>query len=151
MQALITHQNTAAGGASTTAYAQRPLSAIIYQLNPDGTAAAFATLAANQFTLAAGTYRITARAKATGALADFVGIHLYNITTAAIVANTEDGQQVLVASKNVTLTLDCAFTLAGATVFELRGKGSAANANGFGATAGGLSVTYASITITKTA
>lgn len=147
-QALIIATGT---GASTTSFAVRPLNTIISQLNPDGTAASFASLAANQITLAAGTYRIEARAKASGAVGDNVGIQFYNITDAAAVANTEDAQQVAVASENVNLFFSTMFTLAGAKVFELRGRGSAANAGGFGVAVAAFTTYYATIKITKTA
>lgn len=148
-KALIT---TTTSGASTTGYTTRPLSTIQYQLNPDGTAAAFASLAANQITLVAGTYRIFCRAKASGAAADNVFIRFFNVTDAAAVANTEDGQQVAVLNENVDLFFVTAFTLATTKVFSLQGFGSAASANGFGVTpVGAVTPILASIEILKTA
>lgn len=146
-QALIIATGTSA---STTSFAVRPLNSIVYQTNPDGTAASFASLAANQITLLAGVYRIEGRAKATGAAADNVAIRLFNVTDAAVVANTDDAQQIAILNENVNLLFNCMFTLAGTKVFELQGKGSAANANGFGLSAT-FATNFAVIKITKTA
>lgn len=143
--------NSATTGTSTTSFAQRPLTSIQSQLNPDGTSASFVTLTSNQFTLAAGVYRITGKAKATGTAAENVGIQLYNITAAAAVANTEDAQQVAVLNENVDMYFDCAFVLASSSVFELRGKGSVGSTNGYGIAIAGAAMNLATIEILKTA
>lgn len=80
--ALNTH-----GGSYTPAnsWQQAPLSAILSQLNADGTAAAFVTaLAANIFTLAAGTYRFNIRSMhACDTAAHRIIGRLFNVTTGA--------------------------------------------------------------------
>lgn len=141
---------TSSTGNSTTIYIQRPIDGIAYQLNPDGSAASFVTLTSNRFTLAAGTYRISIKAKATGAAADNVGIHLYNFTDSVVVPNTEDAQQVAIANENVCMFIETGFTIASSKAFDLRGRGSAAATNGFGIQIAGFSGNLAFIDIIKT-
>lgn len=143
--------NTTTTGNSTTSFAQRPITSILYQRNPDGTASSFVTLAANRFTLTAGVYRIAIRAKATGASGHNVGIRLYNVTDAAAVADTEDAQQVPVADRNVNLFIDTGFVLAGSKQFELQGKSSVAYTDGYGKDVTGFTDYYTLIKILKTA
>lgn len=148
-KALITASNS---GNSTTGYTTRPLDTIQYSLTPGGVFDGFVSLAANQFTLVTGTYRISGRLKATGAAADSVASRLYNVTDAAVVSPTEDAQQVAILNENVDLFFVCAFTLAGAKVFRIEGKGSAAAVNGFGITPiNSVALALASIEILKTA
>lgn len=75
------------GGAVSTAWSQRSLTDIVSQINADGTAASFVTLAANQITLAIGVYRITGQfciAKTLENTADekTARVRLYNVSAA---------------------------------------------------------------------
>lgn len=85
-RAVIVHSLAAGtnGGTYTTAntWQQAPLSSIIEQRNPDGTAASFVTLAANQFTLSAGIYRISGYSVMANSTANARAVvRLFNQTT----------------------------------------------------------------------
>lgn len=76
---------TNGGSITATTWTDAPLSAILYQLNPDGTAASFVTaLAANIFTLAVGGYRFRIRSicadDGTGTTAKVLA-RLFNVTS----------------------------------------------------------------------
>lgn len=137
-QAIIAHQvaSGTVGGtmANNTSYQQAPLNVIVSQLNADGTAAAFATLAANQITLQAGTYRIRGWSKGTVvALATRLRSRLYNITTAGaawagLPNEASDEGQGQVAGKNFKMEFGGMITIGGSTVFEIQNKASSATA-----------------------
>lgn len=143
-QAIIVHQLAAGtnGGTYTTlnVWQQAPLSAILSQLNPDGTTAAFVTsLTANQFTLATGIYRIrgySVMSNVTGATK--MAARLFNVTASTPawsgLAN-EDSPSVLSggASYNEQLPIAGTLNLVAPTTFEVQGLQSRVQTNtGFG-------------------
>lgn len=157
--AIILHKENAAtsGGSSTTSFAQRPLTHIVSQLNADGSAASFVTLAANQITIAAGVYIINGWA---------IGSHttvgkkcvaqLYNVTAAAAAwagAANEASPPVAVAvsGDNVPCPITGTLNLASPTIFEIRQKCDTAQAtSGFGlAYNQGVPEVYAALEIYK--
>lgn len=71
------------GGNLTTSSAQMPITSILSQVNADGTAAAFCSLAANQFTLSAGVYYVKGYHNLFNVAAKVAIGQLYNITAAA--------------------------------------------------------------------
>lgn len=134
-QAIIVHQLAttvdAATMANNTNWQQAPLSSIIQQVNPDGTVAAFVTIAANQFTLSTGIYRIRGWSKATSAaLSTRIRARLYNITAGAPAwngaANENSEEGILnVAGRNQKLEFGGWLNISGPTVFEIEHKASA--------------------------
>ena len=101
-------------------------------LNTEDTdAGGHCTLSANQFTLAAGTYRISAVAPALAV--DRHKAVLYNVTDAA---NEIIGSSVTTSSSDVVSgnsDMSGEFTIAASKVFEIRHQGAATQAtNGFG-------------------
>lgn len=140
-EALIVHQLAAnvGGGTSTTSYAQVPLSGIVHQVNADGSAASFATLAANQVTLAAGKYRIYGWAKGSdNAAGTSCRTMIYNVSAGAPLWNGQANQEsdegkVPVANRNLRMEFGGFISLATPTIIELRQKASVALAtNGLG-------------------
>lgn len=130
--ALIVHTATSgtSGGtmANNTNFQQAPLTSIVSQLNADGTAASFASLTANQVTLAAGQYRIEGWSKGTvAALTTKLRARLFNITDSvaawagAVNENSDDGIP-LVAAKNLKMEFYGNLSLAGPKVFEIQNK-----------------------------
>lgn len=166
-RAVIVHQLAAGtnGGTYTTAntWQQAPLSAILEQLNPDGTAAAFVTFAANQFTLAAGVYRIRGYSIMSDAsAATKLAARLYNITAAAPAWNgaaNENSESVLSGGVNYNekLWIGGSLNLAVPTILEIQGLSSGVQTNtGFGifASAAGFTLAkelYRWIEVLKTA
>lgn len=167
-RAIIVHSATAGtnGGTYTTlnVWQQAPLTSILSQLNPDGTAAAFVTsLTSNQFILSAGVYRIRGYSiMSCVTAATKMAARLYNATAAAAAfsgAANEDTFAVLSggASYNERLEFGGDVTLAAPTTFEVQGLMSRAQTNtGFGifASAAGFSSAkelYRWVEILKTA
>lgn len=141
-RAIIVHKVAAGsnGGTYTTTntWQQAPLSAILSQLNPDGSAASFVSLASNQFTLAAGVYRFNGwsimSSTTTGRR---VTARLYNVTAAAAAWNgaaNEDGDAKLTsAGDNTRVVIGGDLTLAAPTIFEMQSLMNIAQTNtGFG-------------------
>jgi hypothetical protein len=127
------------GGASTIALAQRPLSQILSQLNPNGSPATFVIdLTANVFRLAAGTYRIKGWAAASGSTANKHYVSLYNVTAAAyawVGLNNQNSVVVpsAIADENIIIPFGGDLVLAADSQFELRGASSVAQTlTGFG-------------------
>lgn len=130
--AIIVHQVAAnvSGGtmAAGTAFQTAPLSAIISQINADGTAAAFASLAANQITLQAGEYRIRGWSKGTTqALSTKLRARLQNITVGspawngAANENSDEGFTDVVAH-NLKMEIGGTLSLVVPTVFEIQNR-----------------------------
>lgn len=116
-------------------------------LDPDG----IVTIAANQFTLAAGTYRIVARAPAYK-----VAKHQVKIANISDVTDTAIGTTAQTAAADAIMTdswVRTRFTLAGAKTFELQHRCSATEAtDGFGLNCGfGVVEVYAEVWIEKEA
>ncbi len=142
-RAVLVHSTASgvSGGTYTTAnvWQQAPISAILTQLNADGTAAAFCALAANQFTLQAGVYRLRGwsmmfcNVSATNSKA-----RIYNVTAAAAAwpAAANENSFTLQGGLNTcqrNLQFAGDITLAGPTVFEIQGfMTNAQTASGFG-------------------
>lgn len=129
------------GGTYTTAnvWQDAPLGSILSQLNPDGSAASFASLAAGVFTLAAGTYRFNGWSVMSDATANVRCVsRLFNVTTGLPAWSgllNENGPTLSVAEANAN-TL-CPFggdlTIAVPTDFKIQNKMSDAQTNtGFG-------------------
>ena len=164
-KAIIVHAVAAntAGGTYTTAstWQQAPLSAIQSQLNADGTAAAFVTaLAANRFTLSAGTYRFKGRSAHSDATAGiFCVARLYNVTTALPAWSGLDNETgpwdvIATATRNQYLEFEGDLTIAAPTQFEIQHYASGLEAtNGFGkpVNLGSMKEIYRTLTIIKTA
>lgn len=167
-QAIIVHQVAAGtnGGTYTVAntWQQAPLSAILSQLNPDGTPAAFVTaFAANQFTLDTGVYRIRGYSVMSNSGASTkMAARLFNVTAGTPAwsgAANEDSHALLSGGANYNERLQFAGTLnlAIPTQFQVEGLQSAAKTNsGFGifANAAGFTLAkelYRYIEILKTA
>ena len=107
-----------------------------------------ASLAVNQITLPAGTYRINASAPAHAM--DFVKAYLFNVTDASnqIVGTTEDAP----TAGTVRSFINGRFTIAATKVFELRHFiGTIVTADGLGkaANAAGLVEVYSQVEIIK--
>lgn len=137
-RAIIAHvanTNVNAGGV-TTSLSARPLTDIIEQLNPDGTAATFVTSIANpQFTITDGVYRFRGWAVAAAAAGGARAIcQLYNVTAAAPAWNglfneCSQSAQAPGADQNHLIHFGGQLTLAVPTTFELRQAASAAYAS----------------------
>ncbi len=130
---LIHDEGTGAGGGAVgAAFAQRPLNKIASQINADGTAATFVTLVANQFTLAAGVYRL-AGGFIFGSTAVDAGVdksarvRLYNVTAAGVawgVGAQQEGTTIFVRDfkGNVVAHIGGSLVLAAPTIFEVQDK-----------------------------
>lgn len=163
--ALLTHSTASAtnGGTYTTAnvWQQAPLTEIVYQVNPDGSAAAFCTLLANQFTLAAGVYRISGwRGVWNSNTITEMYARLWNVTAAAPAFNALGIEKTMyrlngAGEANQYLHLgEGILNLGGSTVFEVQVRMNNAQANtGFGLQAPltGSRNLYSQIKILKTA
>lgn len=141
---VIAHYVTAGtnGGTYTTAntWQQAPLTGIIEQRNPDGTAASFATFATNQITLAAGIYRIKGwSVMSVNAAGNRGVVRLYNVT-AATAAWSGLPNEVSTASTVGAVSENHIFPFGGyldltggGATFEIQGYLNAAKTNsGFG-------------------
>lgn len=159
--ALIVHKANSGvdGGGSTPALTARPLTDIVTQINSDGTAAAFCSLATNQITLQPGWYRIRGWVTASGAAADKLWGALYNTTAAANAWVGQANEYISpitppVSGKNVRMFFAGVLNPLGVSTYELRQAGSVSvGGSGFGKAAGqaGIPELYASIEIIKTA
>lgn len=142
--ALYQHQQASgvAGGTFTLgAWRTIPLTIEVFDPNNIG------TLAANQVTLIAGTYRFTAWTNAYQ-VSNAQG-RLFNVTTASVIAYGRSS--VFTGASTDLLTVEGRFTIAGATVVQLEAQSSATQVtDGFGSpvTFGGTEV-YAGITFIK--
>ncbi len=130
-KAIIVHTeapNTDSGsGVTQNTWVDAPLNAILSQLNPDGTAAAFVTaLAANVFTLAAGTYRFNGWSMgSTGTTNTRFAARLYNVTAAAPAwtgLNNENGPVEVnsAANRNARCVFGGDLTIAVPTQFKVQ-------------------------------
>lgn len=140
-RAVIVHAVTAGsdGGTYTTAntWQQALLNSIIEQVNPDGTAASFLTLASNQITLSAGCYRIRGWTTFQNSSSASIITRLYNITAAAPAwtgLNNEVSQStILTTNRNTFIEFGGFLNLAGSTILEIQGYMSVAKTtSGFG-------------------
>jgi hypothetical protein len=115
-----------------------PVSAILFQRNPDGTAAAFVTaIATPNFTLAVGSYRISGWSMHTAAAGNRCKTRLFNTTSGLPVwngADNEDSPALLVDTVNGNTQLPFAgeITIAVPTQFKIQNFCTALSANGFG-------------------
>lgn len=142
-QAIIVHQLpiSTAGGTYTTAnlWQQAPLTSIISQVNPDGTAAAFVTLASNQFQLASGVYRIRGYSVMSHATNNVrMAARLYNVTAGQPawngLGNENSEAFISPVDQNSKCWIGGVLNLAGPTTFEIQGLIQRAQTNsGFGA------------------
>jgi len=104
--------NTAGGDFTSGAWRTRTLNTEVKDAD------AVCSLAANQFTLLAGTYRIQARAAASSCNGH--KLRLYNITDAAVVANLLGESGYAGAANNNYAQLNGEFVIAGTKAFELQ-------------------------------
>jgi hypothetical protein len=105
--------NTQGGDGTNGAYATRVLNTEVF--DPDN----IVTLAANQFTLGAGTYFITGRAPAV--FTDHARVRIRNITDGATTGLGEtDFSGSAGSGANANCTVSTRTTIAGAKVFELQ-------------------------------
>lgn len=144
-QAIIVHQANFGvnGGSYTTAnvWQQAGLTNILSQVNPDGTAAAFVTLASNQLTLAAGKYRLRGYSLMSGTAGanSRLAARIQNITAGAPLWNglgneTSNVLTIDTTGGNYRLEVGGYIDLAVPTIIEIQGLGTAAVAtSGFGA------------------
>ncbi len=134
------------GGGILTTYSVRPITDRVAEgINPDGTTTTFVTIAANQFTLGTGTYRIKIKAAFAGVETNRCTFRLYNVTAVAnAFAATGGNFQTCTtvelpatsggnAVSNVWGELQGWFSIVGSNVFQVEDRGEAANAvNGRG-------------------
>lgn len=167
MKGIITDQRVANtdSGVNTVAAAwtTAPLSAIVSQLNPDGTAAAFITaLAANVFTLAIGVYRFRIRCAVAGTAGDKYKGRLFNVTAGAaawvgLANETGEWEDIKDANSNLYTVFGGDLQIAAPTQFRIEiyagTAGAPGKVNGMGrkTNIGGLSEVYRWIEIIKTA
>lgn len=168
-KALIVCKKAAglSGAALTTSYAARELTDIDYQLNPDGTAASFITgfngtggTAANQFALAAGTYRFdiqVAAATSAAAIRIYQAV-LFNVTTGLPAFNglplqASATEKTIANPIQVWLKSKGQITIAAPNTFEIRQKVDNAASSFQGISAGNTleNEIFALVDITKTA
>jgi hypothetical protein len=135
-------QNTQSGTFTSGAWRTRDLNTIV----ADTTSAA--SVASNQITLPAGTYRVRAHAPAFS-----VGQHqlrLYNVTDSALLVLGGSGYSSGSADNSDQAWLEGRFTLAGTKVIELQHYASATQAtNGFGVRSNISTEIYASVELIK--
>jgi hypothetical protein len=137
-RAIIVHQlaTGVAGGTYTTAnvWQQAPLNTIVSQLNPDGTAAAFATLAT-------GVYRIRGWSIMSNLAGQIGAARLFNVTSglpawngaANEISHTAVCSQISAGTDNIKFEFGGDLNLAVPTIFEIQGNMHALrNTNGFG-------------------
>lgn len=141
--AIVTHSTASAtdGGTYTTAsnWQTAPLTEILSQINPDGSAAAFCSLAANQFTLTAGRYRIKGfRVLRNSTTTTGMQVRLWNATSGGVVSPTTGlGYTPFITNGDATNKVlhfsEIHMILSGSTAFEVQGIMSNAQTNtGFG-------------------
>lgn len=106
-------QNTAGGTATAGSWYTRTINTVVRNV------LAGASLSANEFTLQAGTYRVTASAPA--AQCNSHQVRLYNVTDAAIVAKGEGSSEQIdsAATAQTRSHLDVVLTITAAKVFRL--------------------------------
>lgn len=132
-QAIIIHSlaavNTGGGSTTSNTFVTAPLNAtILSQFNADGTAAAFASIAANVITLTSGWYRIRGWTLASDtSAATPVLSRLFNTGTALPLWNglaNENSEQVatVAAGRNVKMEFGGVFHAVGATTIRLETK-----------------------------
>lgn len=113
---------------------------------------AIAVLAANQITLAAGFYRVTGRFPlAIGAgVAGYYSI-LYNVTDAAVVSQSQNGNSIAAGTTHTEFNvIDAVFTIATSKVFKFQTyQSSGAIKTGGTPLSFGLTEIYSSVTIEK--
>lgn len=136
------------GGSIGAAWATREITDIVSQINNDGTAATFLTLAANQFTLSSGVYVIqgvfTVSSNVTDGVAKKARVRLQNITAGLPAWDglpNEEGDSVFIKDYkgNVICSLGGHLVLAGPTILEVQDirdgagtiRGNAANLGSF--------------------
>ncbi len=151
-------------GTATTAgsWITAPLNAVAQQLEPNGTAATFASVASNQISLAAGTYRIRGWCIMYSNAESSFKLKLYNASTSADLFGADTNAVLrgatIHADRNAMGHFGGQITLGATTLIELRAWVTSAHANGWGRGAGaphvitgsGLEV-YRYIEIIKTA
>lgn len=160
-RALLQHSATSgtAGGTLAATLTQMPMSEIVSQVNADGTAAAFCTLATNQWTLQAGVYILKGWHYVNNVNPKITSGCIFNITAGAKAwtgATNQDSNQVLhsAAGLNVRLEFMGVLTLAAPTILEWRGVSNTARAtDGLGIAAGITSTreVFGQLEILKTA
>lgn len=158
--AVLTHAEATgvSAGNLSTSWATRVLNNIANQTNPDGTAASFCSLAANQFTLDPGVYRVNGWAMIYNSSASLrnMGVRLYDVTAAGPAWLGLDNEMATcrnVATGNVQVTFWGYLNIMVPTQYELQSIcTTGAVVNGLGqATSIGARELYAVVQILKTA
>lgn len=137
-QALIAHVvasgGTGGGGTTAATFVTGPLTDIISQINPDGSAASFASLAGNIVTLQTGWYRIRGWTLCSdGSAATTMVARLFNTGTSAPLwtglKNENVGEIIAVAGKNLKLEVGGIIHATAPLSFRFEVKSSATQTN----------------------